>query len=142
LELGADAVEFMGFLPDRADALRLVQQADIGAVPQRVSEASDAIIPNKIFDYMAAGIPVLSADSRPCARVIRETGAGVVHRSGDASSIAAAIQRLRDPECRRECGDAGRRAILDRYNWETDARELLSAVDAAVDHRGVKRMHH
>lgn len=132
LELGPDRVEFLGFVSDRKDVLRMVAEADIGAVPQRVSEASDSIIPNKIFDYMAAGLPVLSADSRPCARVMRETGAGVVHRSGDAASIADAIMTLRDPALRERCGEAGRRAILERFHWERDAAELLRAVELSV----------
>lgn len=132
LGLGPDIVEFMGFIESRDEALRLVREADIGAVPQRANEASDFIIPNKLFDYMAVGLPVLSADSAPCARVVRTTGAGEVFRTADAPSAAAAIRRLLDAETRRRCGEAGRRAVLEQFNWEHDTQALLASVERAT----------
>jgi glycosyltransferase involved in cell wall biosynthesis len=53
-----------------------------------------------------------------------------VFRAGDAADLAAALRRLAsDPERRRAAGEAGRRAVLARYNWERDASVLRRVID-------------
>lgn len=121
-------VEFLGYV-ENARALELVAQADLGVIPHHADEAWNTTIPNKLFDYMAAGLAVVTSDARPAARIVTEAGAGVVCRSGDPSGLAAAILALEDPETRRHCGEAARRAILTRYNWERDAAALLGALE-------------
>jgi glycosyltransferase involved in cell wall biosynthesis len=132
LGLGPDAVEFTGFIQSHDEAMRELAGADIGVCPQRAGVMSDWIIPNKLFDYMALGLPVLSADSRPCRRVVEATGAGVVYRSMDATDAARAIRELLAPDVRARAGSAGREAILSGMNWETDSLALLRAVEAAT----------
>jgi glycosyltransferase involved in cell wall biosynthesis len=135
--LGLDdgAVEFLGRLP-HDEALRTVASAEIGIVPHHAREAWNTTIPNKLFDYMAAGLAVVSSDAQPPARILRETGAGLLFRSGDAKSLADALLRLRDPAIRRELGGAGREAIDKMYNWENDVQALLAALRGVVSRRG------
>jgi glycosyltransferase involved in cell wall biosynthesis len=123
LGLGADAVQFHGYMP-YTDALRVVQQADIGAIPHRADESWNTTIPNKLFDYMAAGLTVLTSDSPPAARVVRETGCGEVFRSEDPEDAARALFRLRDAGWRQRCAAAGRAAVKQRYHWGHDAARL------------------
>jgi glycosyltransferase involved in cell wall biosynthesis len=120
-------VRFTGHLEHR-DALDIVAAADIGVVPHHADEAWNTTIPNKLFDYMAAGLPVVSSDAEPSARVLRMTGAGLTFRSGDAGSLRDAIRSLLDPEVRAAMGAAGRAAIRDRFNWEHDTAVLLRVV--------------
>lgn len=137
LGLADDAVEFTGHVP-HAQAMRAVAQADVGVVPHHADEAWNTTIPNKLFDYMAAGLPVVSSDAAPAARIVTETGAGVVFRSGDADSLAKAVRRMTNPAARLRMGRAGRDAVRARYNWEADSAALLHAVEAAV-HGGARR---
>lgn len=136
LALTDEDVVFTGYLPDHAAALDAMARADIGVIATRKTAATESTIPNKLFDYMAAGLPVVTSDISPCARIVRETGAGEVFRAGDAADLAAAVRRLAvDPDRRRGAGEAGRRAILGRYNWEQDAAVLRRVVDrVAVQH--------
>ena len=136
-KLGLDGqhVEFTGWIASHAEALERVAAADVGVIPHRRDEAWDTTIPNKLFDFMAAGLPVLASDAVPTARIIRETGCGLVHRSRDAESIARALLALRNPELRALLGDAGREAILTHYHWEADAAVLVETVEAAVEER-------
>jgi glycosyltransferase involved in cell wall biosynthesis len=120
-------VEFLGRV-DHDEALRLVAEADIGLVPHRKSESWDTTIPNKLFDYMAVGLPVVSSDAVPCARVVVETDSGRVFSSGDARSMATTIRQVASPSARLQMGAAGRAAIAARYNWEHDTAVLLDAV--------------
>ncbi|HET7230254.1 MAG TPA: glycosyltransferase, partial [Longimicrobium sp.] len=131
LGLGADAVEWLGRVP-HADALRMVAGADVGVVPHRADDSWNSTIPNKLFDYMAAGLPVASSDAAPAARVVRETGAGVVFSSGAPPALADAVAALADPALRARMGEAGRRAVLREYNWERDTARLLAAVESVA----------
>jgi glycosyltransferase involved in cell wall biosynthesis len=131
LGLDGPAVELTGQVP-HAEAMRAVAQADVGVVPHHADEAWNTTIPNKLFDYMAAGLPVVSSDAAPAARILAETGAGLVFRSGDADSLAQAVRRMMNPAARLRMGRAGREAVRARYNWEADSAVLLRAVEAAV----------
>lgn len=131
LGLGADAVEFCGYVENR-EALRRVALADVGLVPHRASEAWNTTIPNKLFDYMAVGLPVVASDAVPVARVLRETGAGESYRSGDVEALTRALARMLDPAHRLAAGEAGRRAVREQHNWEASTATLLAGLDAAV----------
>lgn len=125
--LGDDAVEFCGYVPN-AQALERLQRADVGLNPIHANEKHDTTLPNKLFDYMAAGIPVLTSDSAPSARVVRSTGCGLVFRSGDASDAATALESMFDVVRRADMGRRGRKAVLEEYNWERDTVRLLESV--------------
>jgi glycosyltransferase involved in cell wall biosynthesis len=129
-------VVFTGYIPRHEDALELVASADVGVVPFHVTGQWQASIPNKLFDYMAAGLAVVTSDTAPCARIVRETGAGEVFRAGDARDLTRALRRLTDPESRHAAGEAGRRAVLARYNWEHDAGILCRTVEAVAKRAG------
>jgi glycosyltransferase involved in cell wall biosynthesis len=116
--------------------LAVTAAADVGVIPSRKTAQSNSTIPNKLFDYMAAGLAVLTSDTAPCSRIVRETGAGEVFRAGDAADLAAAVRRLADPAVRRIAGEAGRRAVLEQYNWERDAAVLLDVVERVAAARG------
>lgn len=125
------AVTFLGLLP-HAEALSAVAAADLGVIPHHATELWNSTIPNKLFDYMAAGLPVVSSDTTPCARIINETKCGELFRSGDAQSMAEAIERASAPDVLPRMAAAGRRAVIDRYNWEHDTATLLDSIDRIV----------
>lgn len=126
--LGSGEIEFTGFVPN-ARALEIVRSADVGVVPHHAGAFWNTTVPNKLFDYMAAGLPVVCSDVVPCERIVRATGAGEVFRSGNAGDLASAIARLADPALRRERARAGRQAIVSCFNWERDSAALLDAVE-------------
>lgn len=125
------SVTFLGLLP-HSEALTAIGAADLGAIPHHATELWNSTIPNKLFDYMAAGLPVISSDTAPCARVINETKCGEIFRSGDARSMADAIRRASAPEALPRKAAAGRRAVIERYNWEHDTATLLQSIDKIV----------
>jgi glycosyltransferase involved in cell wall biosynthesis len=134
LALTDEEVSFRGRLA-HDDALAVVAKADVGVVPHHAVEAWNTTIPNKLFDYMAAGLAVITSDAAPAARVVRTTGAGEVFRSGSADELADAIVRLADPVRCATASAAGQRAILDRYYWEQDSATLAAAVSLVAQGR-------
>ncbi|MGH7628393.1 MAG: glycosyltransferase family 4 protein [Gemmatimonadales bacterium] len=128
LLLGPPTLIFAGRLPNAA-ALRTVAQADVGVVPHLANQSWNTTVPNKLFDYMAAGLAVVSSDAAPCRRIVTETGSGRIYRSGDPADLARAIEALLPEANRVACGEAGRAAILARYNWESDCERLSRAIE-------------
>jgi glycosyltransferase involved in cell wall biosynthesis len=125
-------VEFAGFVPSHQNALAMVATADVGAIPHLPNEWANTTIPNKLFDYMAAGLAVLTSDAIPCARIVRETGAGEIFHAPDVEGLVGALLRLVDPAVRAGMGEAGIRGIRERYNWQADSTVLLSAVESTI----------
>jgi glycosyltransferase involved in cell wall biosynthesis len=62
---------------------------------------------------------------------VTEERCGLVFRDRDAQALAEAIVALGDPAVRAACGQQGRAAIRERYNWEADERRLLRAIRQA-----------
>jgi glycosyltransferase involved in cell wall biosynthesis len=127
-ELGLEErVMYRGWVsgPRRFDELRA---ADVGVIPHRVTTLTQTTEPNKLFDYMLCGLPVLSTPLEPVRAVVEEVGCGVI-AAATPEGFAAAIARLaRDPAERAAMGERGRRAVLDRYNWERESRQVLAGV--------------
>jgi glycosyltransferase involved in cell wall biosynthesis len=104
--------------------------ASAGVIPHLVSDHVNTTIPNKIFDYMGVGIPVVASDARPLTRVVNEEACGVTFRSGDGTDLARAFLDLRASGA--AFGENGRRAVRSKYHWGEDARRLSEAIDAAT----------
>jgi glycosyltransferase involved in cell wall biosynthesis len=131
LGLEAGEIRFLGFVP-YTDALDLVARSDIGLIPHLANESWNTTIPNKLFDYMAAGLTVLASDALPTRRVVEETGCGLWFRSGDPEHMAERMQALWSEPDRGRHGAAGRAAIRDRFNWEADRARMLAALESVA----------
>lgn len=83
--------------------------------------------PNKLWEALAAGVPVVASDLPGMAEVVRETGAGVVCDPTSPAAIAAAIRDIlsRLPADRADLQRRALAAAHDRYNWEVQAGALL-----------------
>jgi glycosyltransferase involved in cell wall biosynthesis len=128
-ELGVERhVGFEGWVDNRL-VPNYVASADICLVPHHRCGHWDHTIPNKLFDYMAAGKPVLASDARPMARIVKETGCGLVYLDGDQEHLAAQARRLFDPELRQRLGAKGMEAVEQRYNWQQDAGRMLASLE-------------
>ena len=129
-----DNVTFEGWVDPKRVPQEL-RRSDVGLIPHYRTRFTNTTLPNKLFDYMAAGIPVLASDAEPMKRIITETACGLVFDSGDATSMAKALTTLRDPELRLRLGANGRRAIETRYNWDADAKILQQLIAQCVGDR-------
>jgi glycosyltransferase involved in cell wall biosynthesis len=85
-------------------------------------------LPHKIFDYMLAGLPVIAPSfAEEVAPIIEEADCGVLVDPSDPEQIAEALDYLAThPQERKRLGENGRRAVLDRYNWEAEAEKLIA----------------
>ncbi|MFT3800667.1 MAG: glycosyltransferase [Burkholderiaceae bacterium] len=83
--------------------------------------------PIKLFEYMAAGIPVVISSTVPGWRkIVEDSECGLSVDPKDPDAIADAIRKLRDdPEAAQQMGRNGRRAALQSYSWNTQAKGLI-----------------
>jgi glycosyltransferase involved in cell wall biosynthesis len=85
-------------------------------------------LPNKLFQYMAAGIPVVASDFPQVREIVEGAGAGRVVDTERPEAIArAAAAVLAEPSAAAEMGRRGREAVRTRYHWGTSADALLAA---------------
>ena len=91
------------------------------------------VYPNKVFDYMAAGRPVLLAIDGVIRQVIEEAQAGLFVPPGDPTALAGAIRRLADdPEAGRLMGLRGRQCVEERFDREKLAEKLALLIEEFV----------
>lgn len=128
-------VELLGRLENRR-ALDVIAMANVGAIPHVPCAAWNSTIPNKLFDYMSLGLPVLASDVPPVQRIVLQEACGVCYRSGDVMDLVSKIDELRSRSARTRMGAAGVAAITERYNWTMDSERLDAALRRAVDISG------
>jgi glycosyltransferase involved in cell wall biosynthesis len=82
--------------------------------------------PNKLFNYMNAGLPVLSVDFPEMRQIIVEEECGILICDQSVKSIITAIETLlANPENLSKMSKNGQRAVRERYSWEVMERKLL-----------------
>lgn len=82
--------------------------------------------PNKLFEYMMAGIPVIASDFPLWRQIVGDEKCGVLVDPMDVSAIARAIDfLLSNPDVAEEMGARGRAAVIRRYNWNFEASTLV-----------------
>lgn len=122
-------IEFVGWL-DFHQIPSMINEASICIIPHLATEHKNTTIPNKLFDYMACGKPVVVADAKPLKRIVEEERCGLVFESGSSESfIRIVTQMLQNPSLAQNMGENGYRAVKRRYNWEYDSRVLKHVIE-------------
>jgi glycosyltransferase involved in cell wall biosynthesis len=104
---------------------KLIDQALIGINPVLRVQKQIKAINTKLFEFMARGVPFVSSDLPFPSELVQNTGAGLLAQPEYPESFAQAILRLcRDKEFAAVIGSRGRRAFLEKYTWENQARHL------------------
>ena len=108
-----------------------VASADVDVIPiQRHNRSYELSTPNKLFEAMAAGVPVVASDFPGMRAIVGGIGEGPLGElcdPADPASIGTAIRRLLElpADERRAIGARGRRAAVERWNWETESVRLV-----------------
>jgi len=89
--------------------------------------------PNKIFEYMSAGLPVICSHFPLWRSLIEDQGCGIVVDPANPRQIAAAIETMRSDRSRnRKMAERGVDLIRDKYNWTCEGRRLVETYDALL----------
>jgi glycosyltransferase involved in cell wall biosynthesis len=126
-----DALEVRAAVPV-AEVGDLLLGCDALLVPLRAHPALEAFIPSKLYDAMAVGRPAIVAAGGEAARLVRETGCGLVVAPEDGEALAVAVRSLAaERERARDLGRAGRRAA-GAYARSRQVERLEAILEAAA----------
>jgi glycosyltransferase involved in cell wall biosynthesis len=90
------------------------------------------VIPNKLYQCAAMGVPVITADT-PAVRAGFGAGELALVPAGDHHALAAAVLALAaDPQRRQQIGAAGMRAVHSRYSPRAVATQVLEACQSII----------
>ena len=134
---GLDGIVLTGALPhDQIPAC--LAAADIGAAPFDIAAHAPLAqefhwSPLKIFEYMAAGLPVVTPRIPRLAHVVRDGQEGALYDPADPAGLALAIERLADPAVRSALGAAARARAVQEFSWQHHCAMLDHAIRSARD---------
>lgn len=112
---------------NRAGVADILSRARVGLVVLHPEPNYVASKPIKMFEYMAAGIPVISSDFPMWRKIVHGCECGICVNPLDARQIANAIEFvLTHPAEAEAMGRRGRQAMRERYNWDFEERKLLN----------------
>ncbi len=106
----------------------LYDRSDVGVLTYHVCSHWNHTIPNKLFDYMLAGMPVLATNVGPIKRIVEDVECGLIFNDNDADGFAQCLAALTDAELRNRMAGQGTEAVTRQYNWEVDTARMLEAL--------------
>ena len=108
----------------------ILARADVCFAACRPEPYPKKLISVKVFEYLACERPVVGSFEGESARIIHESGGGIVVPPGDAYGVTAAILRLyENAELRRDMGAAGKKYIernFSRNDWADRFEKIVS----------------
>lgn len=125
-ETGWGLVDELGWL-DRAGVRAVMHRSFGGLVTLHPIVNYIDALPVKMFEYMAAGVPVIASNFPLWREIVEGNQCGICVDPLDPKAIAQAIDYLAThPEEAERMGRNGQRAVAEKYNWGIEERKLLA----------------
>lgn len=123
---------------DRSGIASLLNRVQVGLAVLHPDEAYLTSLPTKLFEYMAAGIPVVASDFPLWRSIVQGADCGLLVDPLRVQDIADAIEYLiRNPGEAEAMGQRGRRAAEEHFSWAHEERVLLSFYSSLLPSREV-----
>lgn len=128
IEMKIDSqVHFLGYKPFN-EMIEILAEADAAIIPHLRTENNDASSPNKLYQYMYLNKPIISSDCISLKRIITETHTGFIYKNDSAEDLFSLLEKLSyDRKMLEEINGNGRKAVLEKYNWNVDKKRLIEA---------------
>jgi glycosyltransferase involved in cell wall biosynthesis len=124
---GFRRTEYLGWLNKDQLAAEL-SEARAGLILLHPTHNYNVIRPNKLYEYMAAGLPVIASDFNHWREVVAEERCGLLVDPLNSTAIARAIEYIfSHADEAAAMGERGRRAVAERYSWASEGETLLGA---------------
>jgi len=128
-------VKFFGPVPS-TELVEWTASADIG-IATIIGKSKSYLysMPNKLFEYVMAGIPVIASDYPDMGTFVKNNGIGLICNPESANEIRSSILKLRDDDdLRNRCAQRSRDA-RNTFNWQTEQEKLLSLYNELLAHK-------
>lgn len=122
---GWEKVEYLGFL-DRTQIIKELNKARCGLVILHPTKAYLTSYPVKMFEYMAAGLPIIVSDFPLWREILEPYNCAIFVNPNKEEEISKAIDWiLQNPKKAMEMGQRGKKATIKNYNWKSEEKKLL-----------------
>lgn len=108
--------------PDEVAAY--LRTADVGLLPIHHYGSHEVALPNKVFEYLHAGIPMLVSDTRATAEFVEKHGVGAVHVAKDTASFVSAFRDIWGRQDALRARIAEDPELLTPFAWDRQERVL------------------
>ena len=123
--LAPDRLAFHDRVPNR-DVPAWIRACDVATIPSPATEFFSYLTsPMKLFEYMAAGAPIVATDLPAIREVLRHDDNALLAPAGDPSALAGALHALLDDPARATRLGARARGDVARFTWRRRAAALL-----------------
>jgi glycosyltransferase involved in cell wall biosynthesis len=130
---GWQKINALGFL-DRRGICDVLERSIAGLVTLHPTINYLDSLPVKMFEYMAAGIPVIASDFPLWREIIAGSDCGLLVDPLNPQAIADAIDYLAlNPKEAERLGKNGRKAVLEKYNWSNEEKKLLTFYESILN---------
>jgi glycosyltransferase involved in cell wall biosynthesis len=127
----SDRVDFAGAVSSD-ELIETIREASVGlALIQPICLSYRMSLPNKVFEYVAAGLPVLGSDLPAIGSLVNEHRIGLLAAPGEVEDVAAKLGQMLDPERNSSFREATREAARE-LNWDREAVRLADEYRAAA----------
>ncbi len=121
-----DIVVFEGHKPAN-QLVSFIGATDVCIIPHVRSVQTDNSSPNKLFQYMYFGKPIISSNCTSIEKIIREENCGLIFEDRNAEELAKQIQILyENGMLKQQMGENGKNAVMQKYNWDATVKPLLN----------------
>lgn len=135
-EQNLENVHFLPPIP-KTEMPRALAAADACIAILKPIPLYGTVYPNKVFDYMAAGRPVILAIDGVIREVVEGASAGIYVPPGEPEALARAVEQLlEDPARAERMGRAGRELVLRRFDRRTLGEDLEALARSLVAENG------
>ena len=120
---------------NRDDIISLLSRANIGlGLFHPTPNYIDGEKPVKMYEYMATGIPVLMSNFPKIFQFIERVNRGLTVNPLDEREIVEKINWFFDnPQEMQRMGLDGRRAVIEKYNWNIEEKKLLALYKKLIE---------
>ena len=119
-------VDYFAWMPF-SEVIDRYKESDIGMLLYLPRPNHISAMPNKLFEYMALGLPIISSNFPLWKKIVEGNGCGITVDPLKPREIGRAIgELLGNEKLRVQMGQNGRRAVREKYNWEIEKEKLLS----------------
>tara|TARA_R110001592_G_scaffold163180_1_gene396918 strand:- start:1105 stop:2220 length:1116 start_codon:yes stop_codon:yes gene_type:complete len=123
----------LGFL-NREEVKEVYKKSKIGMVTLHPIVNYIDSLPVKMFEYMAAGIPVIASNFTSWKTIIEKHNCGICIDPLNVSEISNALEKLlNNPDLAAEMGKNGQNLVLKNYNWEIEEKKLLAFYKTIIE---------
>lgn len=111
------------------EMVRILSESDVALIPHLRSEQTNCSSPNKLYQYIYAGKPILTSNCTSLERLVKETQSGLSYQHDSPESFKTALLDLIHNQKEKVDLDFANKQLKDKYNWNVDAKRLCNLYD-------------